>query len=111
MVSPFGANGIYLDNASNNFTVTNNVIVRADCGIAHNEGSEDSVENNIFIDMRELGHIFGLSRDATNVTFRRNIVWWNKPQAPLPALMFAPGGTQPFVSDYNLIWAGGATTT
>jgi parallel beta-helix repeat protein len=75
---PFGhgAWGIYLDSASSNILVENNVVYRARDGAFHNQyGQENLIRNNTFALGRRAQILRTRLAEQTSFTFERNIVY------------------------------------
>lgn len=80
--------GIYLDDSSNYFTVTNNVVYAVN-GSGHIQqiyakGIHNTIENNIFVAGRTGSAIRSKSSGEVGFhTYRRNIIWFDQPDGPL----------------------------
>ena len=114
--SPEDACGIYLDNMSSKVHVIDNVVVRAGSGLWLNWGSDNVIENNVFIDGRDSGVSLRAWRDAKrwhthgNV-FRRNILYASRPGAPTYQISGFRTGEDAVRCDHNVVHCvGGAPT-
>ena len=110
--SPCDAGGIYLDNMSSNVHVHGNIIVRTECGIWLNWGSDNIIENNIIVDSRA-AHAF-LSAWSKNGwktqgnIFRRNILYHSRPDAATYRISGWNGTNGGVRLSDNVIWSAGA---
>jgi len=115
LVMPFGAGGIYLDNFSSKCVVRNNIVLRTTGGLWLNWGSENLIENNIFVDGREHQIILNMAPSPHEATagnrFERNILSWSDPKALLYSVSHWKQGQPSLASDYNLFFAGASSPT
>jgi len=110
VVMPFGACGIYLDNSSSKCVVRNNIVLRTTGGLWLNWGSENLIENNIFVDGREHQASLNMAPPPHKATagnrFERNIVCWSTPKALLFSVSHWKQEQRGLATSYNLYFAG-----
>ena len=104
--TPYFTWGIYLDGYTSNATVTGNIVYRAYRGGVVLSGSNNLIENNIFVGAKRYQVEFYNSRDeGKGNRFRRNIVYYADPDAAAVHLLRWREG---FVeSDHNLFFHAG----
>jgi len=104
--------GIYLDNMSSKVRVTGNIVFRNAGGVWLNWGSDNVIENNIFVESRDRQIVFNIWHDkkkwhTKGNRFTRNIVYYTDPAVPLYQVGGWNSGRESVQSDYNLIYAAG----
>ena len=106
-LTPFYSWGIYLDGHTSNATVVGNIVYRNyRAGLMINGGSNNLIENNVFVESATRHVEFNnyLSTGTGN-KFRRNIIYYAAPDA---ATLRAGRWSKEFVqSDYNLFFHAG----
>jgi len=102
--TPFFCWGIYLDGYSSNATITGNIIYRNyRGGIMIGAGSNNLIENNILVASKSWQVEFYNSRaDGKGNQFRRNIIYYNDPEAA--ALHLLKWGKGFVESGHNVIF-------
>lgn len=74
----YGGWGIYLDAASSNLLVENNIVQNAEAGgFHHNRGYNNRVINNIFALGKEAQLTRSSGRDELSFEIKHNIIYWN----------------------------------
>jgi parallel beta-helix repeat protein len=100
--------GIYLDNATSNCLVTNNVVYRTSWGAVFLHGGQNNlVENNILADdaVQQI-LVSNYTGKMSGNRLRRNILCCTTPEAKMITLKKFTDETLA-ESDYNLFWAAG----
>ena len=107
IIRPYYTWGIYLDGETSNVVVRNNIVVgNVRGGVFFNGGHKNVVENNILANASQSqAEYSNYTQKATGNAFRRNIVTWTVPSAPLFA-GWADDAAH-LDSDYNLFWHKG----
>lgn len=111
--TPLFSWGIYLDDGCTGFSVYGNIVARTTTGaLCIHGGSNNIVENNIFVDGRDRQvHLHPESGPMAGNRFLRNVVAYSRPQAELFYLFQSWKRYQKgrfAESDYNLYWVTGA---
>jgi parallel beta-helix repeat protein len=109
LAAPFASCGIYLDNVSSRAVVTNNIVVRTSGGIWLNLGSDNIIQNNIFVEALERQLNINLAPDSIGNKVQGNIFCWADPKTPLFNLGGWKPGAQGLFCDGNLIHIGSAS--
>ncbi|MHC4984153.1 MAG: hypothetical protein ACYTF6_13425, partial [Planctomycetota bacterium] len=106
--------GMYLDDATDHFTVTNNVIynifARGHCQVIYVKGVNNKIDNNVFIANRNCGAAMRNKQSVQSHSqhWRRNIIVMENPNAAI--YQFDDWGKNRVVEcDYNLYFKPGGS--
>ncbi len=97
--------GIYLDSATKNTTIENNIMVRVGICLYLRGGNEDiSIENNVFAepDLSLIKLSNPDDHNHENIKVLRNIFYYRK--TDIDIFNISGQGSLPSVSDYNIFW-------
>ena len=106
------AGGIYLDNMTSKVHVYGNIVVRTSQGVWLNWGSDNLIENNVFVGSRDRGVLLNAWLDrkgwrSKGNRFVRNIVYSQDPHVPSYWLSGTKHTHDVLQCDQNLVYAGG----